>query len=54
LPRLPEAETTIYLTVLCDSVKSWGLDDDHDLVVAFPQATLAILQTWPNARKITA
>jgi len=38
LPRLPEPELTLYLTVLRDAVRWWRFDDPHELEVVFPAA----------------
>jgi hypothetical protein len=38
LPRLPEADLRVYLTVLRDAVRWWRFDEPHELEVVFPTA----------------
>lgn len=38
LPRLPEWELKVYLSVLRDAVRWWRFEDGHDLEVVFPDA----------------
>lgn len=38
LPRLPDGELTIYLSVLRDAVRWWRGDGLHELEVVFPEA----------------
>ncbi|RXF73265.1 barstar family protein [Hansschlegelia zhihuaiae] len=37
LPRLPDEELRVYLTVLRDAVRWWRFDEPHELEVVFPE-----------------
>jgi hypothetical protein len=38
LPRLPDEDLRVYLTVLRDAVLWWRFDEPHELEVVFPEA----------------
>ncbi|WP_053076564.1 barstar family protein [Caenimonas sp. SL110] len=38
LPRLPDAELTVYLEVLRDAIADWRTDEPHEIVAVFRDA----------------
>ena len=50
LPTLLEHDLVIYLELLNDAVADWQPDEDHELVVVFPESVRAVIESLTSDR----